>query len=88
MPCDFEKDSDAVMDYQIDWTLWLNGDVISTSTWIVPTGITKDSDTNSTKTATIWLSGGTIGDVHTIVNRIVTPTRTEDRTITVTIVSK
>ena len=80
----FLKDPDAVLDYETDWEDWLGTDTISTSSWTVPTGITKDSDTNTTTTATIWLSGGTAGTSYTLVNRIVTAGgRTEDRTITI-----
>jgi hypothetical protein len=82
----FEKDPNAVLDYVIDWgDEWLEaGDEISTSTWTVPTGITKDSDTKTTTTTTIWLSGGTDGVSYDIVNRIVTTGgRTDDRTITI-----
>jgi len=35
----FIKDPDAVLDYKIDCTSWLNGDIIITSTWILQTGI-------------------------------------------------
>ena len=82
----FGKDPNAVLDYVIDWgDEWLEaGDEISTSTWTVPTGITKDSDTKTTTTTTIWLSGGTDGVSYDIVNRIVTTGgRTDDRTITI-----
>lgn len=84
MPSAFLKDPDAVLDYQIDWSNWLDDDTISTSSWTVPTGITRDSDTNDTTTATIWLSGGTAGTSYSVVNHIVTADgREEDRTITI-----
>ena len=80
----FLKDSDAVKDYAIDWSPWLAGDTITTSTWIVPTGITKNSDTHTTTGTTIWLSSGTDGTDYNLVNRVVTAGgRTEDRTITI-----
>jgi hypothetical protein len=66
------KDPDAVLDYQVDWSAWLGVDTISTSTWVVPTGITKNSDTKTTTTATIWLRGGTAGTLYLVTNRIVT----------------
>lgn len=77
------KDPDAVLDYQIDWSSWLaTGETIATSTWTVSTGITKDSDSNDTTSATIWLSGGTAGTSYTCTNQIVTnQSRTEERTI-------
>jgi len=84
----FVKDPDAVLDYKLDWNdsskgPWLaTGETISTSTWTVPTGITKDTETNSTTTSTVWLSGGTAGTDYDITCRITTDGgRTEDRTI-------
>lgn len=74
------KDPDDVLDYRIDWLgdasepghLYGLDDAISDSTWIVPAGITKDSDTNDDGSTTIWLSGGTAGETYEIVNRITT----------------
>jgi hypothetical protein len=87
---EFTKDPSAVLDYTIDWEDWLcTGDTISTSTWTVPTGITEDSDTNTTTTATIWLSGGSDGVMYTVVNRIVTAkSRTDDRSLEITVEEK
>ena len=34
----FTKDPDAVLDYSVDWSLWLAGDEISTSEWILEEG--------------------------------------------------
>lgn len=85
----FTKDPDGVLDYQIDWSDWLGTDTIVTSTWTVGTGITKDSDTNTTTTATIWLSGGTAGTTYELTNEIVTTDgRTDNRTIYVTVKEK
>jgi len=78
----FVKDPDAVLDYVVDWSDWLGTDTISSSSWTVPTGITKDSDTNTTTTATIWLSGGTEGAEYRVTNQIVTTDgRTDERSI-------
>lgn len=79
-------DPDAILDYRWDWTAWLaDGETISSVDWIVPDGITKD-DTRSTHdatTATIWLSGATLGKSYNITCRITTSQdRTDDRTIT------
>lgn len=80
----FAKDPNAVLDYQINWAAWLGTDTISTSAWTVPSGITQTSASNTTTTATIWLSGGTAGAQYDLVNRIVTAGgRTDDRTITI-----
>jgi len=79
-----DKDPAAVLDYIVDWTTWLDGDTIATSTWTVQTGITKDSDTNTTTGATIWLSGGVDGTTYELVNQITTAgLRTDERTFTI-----
>lgn len=77
-----DKDPDAVLDYSVDWSAWLDTDTIATSAWTAATGITVDSDTNSTTIATVWLSGGTAGRNYAVTNRITTAAgRTDDRTI-------
>lgn len=78
----FDKDPNAVLDYMVDWTEWLDGDTIATSTWTVPAGITKDSDTDTDTTTTVWLSSGSLGNRYQLVNRITTAGgRTDDRSI-------
>ena len=89
----FRKDSDAVLDYTIDWTDYLTAtspiDSISTSTWTEPTGITVNSSDNSALKTTVWLSGGSVGSKYRLTNRIVTTGgRTDDRTITIVVVNK
>lgn len=81
----YTKDPDAVLDYKWDWSSWLAaGETITTSTVTVPAGITKDSATNTTTTATVWLSGGTKDTDYAVTNRIVTNQgRTDDRSITI-----
>jgi hypothetical protein len=85
----FIKDPNAVLDYPVDWSIFLGTDTILVSTWIVQTGITSVAETNSATSATIWLSGGTVGTKYALTNRIVTAGgRTEDRTIYVRIQEK
>jgi hypothetical protein len=80
----YTKDPNAVLDYSVDWNRWLNTDTIAASEWIVPTGLTKVSDTNTTKAATVWLSGGAAGQSYTVTNRITTAGgRAEDRSFIV-----
>jgi hypothetical protein len=81
-----KKDPDAVLDYGCDWSKWLDGDTIATSTWTVATGITKGADTFNATTTTVWLSGGTDGVSYAVTNRITTAGgRTDDRTFTVSV---
>ena len=82
----YQKAAKGVLDYTIDWDTWLNGDIIASSTWDVPSDLTVDSegiDSPATST-TIWLSGGTNGAFHKVTNRITTdttPARTTSRSI-------
>lgn len=78
----FVKDPDAVLDYVWDWTAWLtDGETIDTVTWLVEAGITQDFVTKTDSTATIWLSGGTLGEWYDITCRILTTQgRIDDRT--------
>ena len=81
------KDPDAVDDYPIDWSDTLpSGDTISTSNWTKTGDVTLGSESNTTTTATTFVSGGTVGAQAQITNRIVTAGgRTYDKTITLLI---
>jgi hypothetical protein len=83
----YAKDPDAVLDYQVDWSAWLGvGEEILTSQMIPEDGITVDSDSNTTTTATVWLSGGTAGEAYEVTNRITTTqARTDDRTLRIVV---
>jgi len=91
-----DKDPNEVLDYLINWAgteekpgRLVEGDAIASSTWIVPSGITKDSDTFDDETTTIWLSGGTLGETYELTNRIVTDgLRTMDQTMKIKIKAK
>jgi len=85
----FVKDPNAVLDYYVDWTRWLNGDTIATSVWTVPAGLTNANDSHTTTAATVWLSGGTVGEAYKVTNRITTTGgRTEDRSFDVKIAER
>ncbi len=102
------KDPNAIDFYHIVWcsedgtndgtasdTGELQGATISTTTWTLPTGITKDSDNKGALTmrgttyaadtvTTILLSSGTGGLDYELLNRIETSDgRTLDKTITI-----
>ena len=82
----YAKDPDAVLDYSVDWSLWLAGDQIATSQWILApdTDLEAAADTNTTTKATVWLSGGVNGTTYLATNRITTAGgRTDDRTISI-----
>ena len=82
----FTKDPDAVLDYSVDWLLWLAGDQISSSEWVLELGATiqKITDTFTNSRTVVWLGGGDKGITYLVTNRIVTVGgRTDDRTISV-----
>lgn len=87
MPKRFSKDPGAVLDYMWDWSDWLaTGDTIDSALITAATGITLDSSTNTTTTATAWLSGGTAGQAYDVACKVVTVDgRTDERTIRIVV---
>jgi hypothetical protein len=86
---DFEKDPDETLDFPFNWKPELYGDTIFTSEFLLPDGLTLVSESNTTDTATPFVSGGEAGRVYRITNRIVTiGGRIRDRTIHVLIVER
>jgi hypothetical protein len=95
----FTKDPDEDLDYMINW---LNSDlplgrrpylseeeVIVTSQWIVPAGLTSHDASATDTTTTIWLSGGSVRSSYTVTNRITTNMgRTVDRSFIVLVKSR
>ena len=67
----FCKDDTEVLDYKVDWADWLTADTIASSSWVIPSGITKDFDSFDDDFTTVWFSGGTIGETYTLTNTIV-----------------
>ena len=85
----FNKDPDATLDYQIDWSEWLDGDTIITSAWTVSTGLTKETDSFTDIITEVWFSGGTDKTGYDAMNRITTGNgRTDDRTIRIKVKDK
>lgn len=79
----YQKDPADVLDYVFDWSAWLGvGETISTSIVTVASGLTKDSNTNTSTAVTVWLSGGTAGTSYKVANKITTnQARTVEKTI-------
>ncbi len=76
----------VLIDYVIDWSDYMaSGETISTSTFYADsTGITIDSMSATTDTATVWLQGGVRGEVYRITNRISTnQSRADERHLVV-----
>lgn len=95
------KDPDAVLDYVADFAALRNGrgstDYLVTGETISSHTVTTsgaalvvDSSalTDSSSSVTLWLSGGVIGVDYNVTIRIVTSaSRTDDRTITISVKS-
>jgi len=81
---DHKKDPDATLDWIFDWNSWLGPfETITNSEFVVDAGITVESSTFTNKTATVWLSGGTEGQVYRVTNRITSSDgRIDDRSFT------
>lgn len=85
---EFAKDPDAKLDYVLDWSTWLAGDTIAQSEWIVPTGLSLVTHGFDATTATIWLAGGTAGELYAITNRITSAAgRIDDKVMLVRVIS-
>lgn len=89
MPNIFEKDPDAKKDYEFDWSRWLEGDtIVSSSTTCATPGIIESEGHTTTK-AVVWLQGGTTWSQYKITNRITTAAgRVDEWTITLVIKPK
>lgn len=82
------KDPGAKLDYQIDWSQWLDGDQIVASTWSINNGLTVESSNHNGQVTTVWLSGGVPG-IAVVINEITTQLgRIDRRSIRVMIASK
>lgn len=88
-PITFVKDPQAKLDYSVDWTQWLNGDTISSSSWDVPADLSLISQNYTTRVATVWIASGTVGQSYQVKNQIQTAAgRIDERTITILVRNK
>lgn len=79
---DHKQDPEAELDWVFDWGQWLEElETITSASFTTDPGITVVSSSHTTKTAKVWLTGGTEGQVYRITCRVVTSGgRTDDRT--------
>lgn len=83
-PPDFELDPDSTDDFVFQLAPELDGDTISSVTFVLPDGLTAVSSSNTTTTATIFLSGAQCGFTYRVTCRYITAGgRTRDKTIRV-----
>lgn len=61
-----DKDKDEAIAYTFDFAADLNGSTITSVSWSVPSGITNESTTATSSTASIRLSGGRPGTTYKI----------------------
>ena len=78
------------LDYTLTWTDELDGDTISTSAWVVGTGLTSVATSNTTTTTSIFVSSGDESKSPvTLTNTVVTAGgRTLVRDIQITVVRR
>lgn len=87
-----DKDPDATLDYSQDWSDWLtdvSDTITGTPVWTVGAGLTKVSQSNTTTTATAFISGGVAGSKEPVACKITTSGgRTDERTVYLKIVDR
>lgn len=66
------KDPAALVPYAVNWSTYLGTEIIATSEWIAPDGLTISAHTATGTTATVWLEGGTAGRTYRVTNKIAT----------------
>ena len=87
----YKKDPNATLDYSFDWGPYLTplADTITLVEWVLSTGLTKVSQSNTTTTATVFVSGGVLDETETLTCRITTAGgRIDDRTIELVMVAR
>lgn len=75
--------------FSVNWASYLNSDTITSSVWIVPTGVTQVSVSNTNTQANIMIQGGTLGKIYRLLNRITTSSNEiVDQSIDIEIIEK
>lgn len=85
------KDPQAVADYTIDWSaiFGLGNDHIITSTWFVPDGLVKVTDSIDDESTSIRLCSGTLGSLYKVRNKVQTNgDRIDYRTLYIKVANK
>lgn len=84
-----DKDPDAQLRYQIDWTAYAGGNAIATSAWVVPAGLTKVSEAVNGFVTEVELSAGAAGKSYRVTNRITFADGSiDDRSFTLRVVER
>lgn len=81
------KDPEAILDYAVNWAggYLQSGETLLSSSWtIFPSDIAQVTASNTATAATITVSGGVVGRLYQLSNRITTSQgRTDERSIIV-----
>lgn len=84
----YEKDPAENANIIVDWTTWLEGDTIASSSWTVPAPFLIGTDGHNVSTANVWIDGGELGEHYFLSNEVTTVTgRSGKRTVVVRITS-
>lgn len=84
------KDPEAVLDYAVDWTGWLqDGETITSASWTIPDGLTQPptqpASVDGGRTI-VWLAGGTDRQTYRPSVHVTTSAgRQDDRTIEISV---
>lgn len=86
----FDKDPEAVLDYEWDWTEWLGTDTIDTAlVGVVAGDVVIDDFSNTINKVTAWISGGTLNEPTVVTCSITTGEgRTDERSVRFNIKSR
>ena len=80
------KDPQESIDYAVDWSDFLaSGETISASSWASSsTALAIGTVSATTDTTAVFVSGGTVGDVYRVTNKVTTTqTRIAERSVIV-----
>lgn len=66
------KDPDEKLDYRLNWTKPLDGDLVANSAWTLSanTGLTITANSFSNTETVVWLANGHVNKTHYITNTI------------------
>ena len=70
----YTQDPNDRLDYTMDWSAEMTAlaDTIDQSEWFPPVGLTATGDFFTDTAATVFLSGGVVGETYIVSNRITT----------------
>lgn len=77
----YTKTPAGIADIAVDWSLWLGGETVVSSSWSAP-GLTINSQSFASGIAVVYVGGGTAGASYTLVHTITTATRTDQQAVT------